>query len=378
MSRISVVIPVYNGERYIKEAIESLQRQTRKPDEVIVVDDGSTDGTAELVKKYDWVTYHHQNNLGPSIARNEGIRMALGDYIAVHDADDRSSPSRLQKQAKVLDEFPEIGVVYSDVVTINENGIVLNTLRSEGLYPDPADFLAALLDRQIIPCLPAIMARKTCFLTVPYPENLVHAEDYQLTIEMAKLFRFHYIPEVLYEYRRHAHNLTNQHQKQLLAEQNIILQLGTESIRSIVEQSSLPLEEKKLLTATIHMKVRQYLEALGVLSEVKEGLRSSVFYFMRGVCGYQLEMFQNAKEDFMKALEVDPNMAEAHNNLGCTWIRLDSREESLFSFETAIRLKPGYMDAETNRDSFHHNTRADDPAWKLTNKLLRKVLTPYR
>ncbi|MCD6393437.1 MAG: glycosyltransferase family 2 protein, partial [Planctomycetes bacterium] len=100
---ISVVIPAFNAEEYIGRAIDSVLAQTRQPDEIIVVDDGSTDNTAEVIKPYSpKVHYIHQENGGASVARNTGIEAATGQWLAFLDADDEWLPEKLSMQIEHL------------------------------------------------------------------------------------------------------------------------------------------------------------------------------------------------------------------------------------------------------------------------------------
>ena len=106
---ISAVIPAYNAERYIARAIESVLSQTHPVDEIIVVDDGSTDGTAEVVRSFgEKVQLYQQVNAGVSAARNTGIKAATGDWIAFLDADDEWLPVRIQKQVELLQRNPDL------------------------------------------------------------------------------------------------------------------------------------------------------------------------------------------------------------------------------------------------------------------------------
>jgi len=106
---ISVIIPAYNAEKYLAEALDSVFAQDYSPFEVIVIDDGSTDDTAGVVERYSQpgIRYHYQPNGGIAAARNTGINMAQGDWIAFIDADDLWMPHRLSAQVELLQEFPE-------------------------------------------------------------------------------------------------------------------------------------------------------------------------------------------------------------------------------------------------------------------------------
>jgi len=105
---VSVVIPAYNSEQFIARAIDSVLNQTLAPYEIIVVDDGSTDNTAQVVKKYDNVKYIHQQNAGASVARNTGIEAAAGNWIAFLDADDEWVADNLKLQTELLKRNPQL------------------------------------------------------------------------------------------------------------------------------------------------------------------------------------------------------------------------------------------------------------------------------
>lgn len=109
---ISVIIPVYNGEKYLKEAIESVRAQSYHPIEIIIVDDGSTDGTAEIAKQYESLNYYFQSNAGLAAALNLGIEIAAGDYYAFLDADDIWLPDKLRLQMNVFHNNSEVEMVF--------------------------------------------------------------------------------------------------------------------------------------------------------------------------------------------------------------------------------------------------------------------------
>src|SRR5437667_12630279 len=109
---VSVVIPCYNGERYLAEAIESVLAQRYEPLEIIVVDDGSTDRSAEVARHFgDAVQYVCQPHAGAAAARNRGVGLATGDLIAFLDADDVWTEGRLARQVQVLEADPSVGMV---------------------------------------------------------------------------------------------------------------------------------------------------------------------------------------------------------------------------------------------------------------------------
>ena len=113
--KVTVLMPVYNGEKYLEEAIDSVLAQTLPDFEFLIIDDGSTDKTPQILKSYTdtRLRLFHQNNRGLTRSLNKGIQFSGGEYVARMDADDIALPERLEKQVKFLDEHPEIGVVGS-------------------------------------------------------------------------------------------------------------------------------------------------------------------------------------------------------------------------------------------------------------------------
>jgi glycosyltransferase involved in cell wall biosynthesis len=149
---VSVIIPVYNGERYLAEAIESVLAQTYRPIEVIVVNDGSTDGSADIAQSYK-IRYIYQPNQGVAVARNAGIAAARGDLIAFLDQDDLWAPNKLSVQVDYLLKHPRVDYVIAKQRIFLESGTVLPSwLKSELLENKQSGFLPGTL-----------VARKTVF-----------------------------------------------------------------------------------------------------------------------------------------------------------------------------------------------------------------------
>ncbi|HYL81892.1 MAG TPA: glycosyltransferase, partial [Candidatus Acidoferrum sp.] len=112
---VSVIIPTYNSAGFVVEAVRSVLAQTHSPVEIIVVDDGSTDATAESLRPYaERIRYLYQQNRGVAAARNAGIAVARGDLLAFLDADDMWVPDKLERQLACLDRRPQVGVTHAD------------------------------------------------------------------------------------------------------------------------------------------------------------------------------------------------------------------------------------------------------------------------
>lgn len=112
---IDAIVPIYNREAYLAETLESILNQSLSPREIIVVDDGSTDRGGEIAKSFPAVRYHYQTNQGAAIARNTGIQLATGDFLAFLDSDDRWMPDKLERQIAAFTENPKLDMVFGHV-----------------------------------------------------------------------------------------------------------------------------------------------------------------------------------------------------------------------------------------------------------------------
>lgn len=376
---ISIILPVYNGEKYIEDAIKSVMSQTYNNWELIVIDDGSSDSTSTIVNKYINTNIHYiyQENKGPSDARNKGITVAKGEYLAFLDADDLYKSNKLSDQLSYLNENPSVDIVYNDIEVVDEFLNHLSFLKSEGIYNRKEDFLAVLLFRQIIPLPPSMLIRRRCFEGgLKYNSNYIHCEDYDLTIQLASQYTFGYLPENLYIYRRHDNNLTNQHQKQLDAEKEIIRKMGILKIEQIVNSSSFNLVEKSILLGKILIKAEYYNRAKEIFFElIHNGEGNHIVYFYLGNVLYLLNDFENAKRIYQKAIQYQEDMAEVYNNLGCVYAI--EREYCMAQklFDRALYLRPNYMDSIYNKMQ-PKETQAS--YYRITKKELRKTITSYK
>lgn len=205
---ISVVIPSYNAGALLGEALDSVLSQSRPAHEIIVVDDGSTDNTAAIVREYgDAVRYIWQQNQGQAAARNTGIAAATGDWVALLDSDDVFLPDRLRRAAETVEANPRLMVVYSALDYYYADG-------SRRFFPAfPArDLWPALRYRS--PILPSTTTiRRSALLAVGGFRKAV-IEDWDLWFRLIKSHSaaaFQEIPESLLLYRRWDGNATNNH-----------------------------------------------------------------------------------------------------------------------------------------------------------------------
>lgn len=203
---VSVIIPAYNAENFIRETIESALNQTYKNIEVIVVDDGSTDNTREIVESIDdkRIKYIKQNNMGVSVARNKGIRVSKGEFIALLDHDDIWLPRKLEKQLPLFSDS-QVGLVFSDTIFFKD-GKDLYSIYSK--YKPPRGWVfRELLKRNFISCETVIIRKKALeSLDEWFPEDMELSEEYDLFLRLAYKWKFDYVDEPLAKWRIHERN----------------------------------------------------------------------------------------------------------------------------------------------------------------------------
>ena len=210
MPTVSIVIPAYNAEAFIQEALDSVFRQTYRDFEVIVVDDGSEDRTAEIIKQYGHdVHYIHQKNQDVAAARNTGIRASRGEWIAFLDHDDIWLPEKLEKQVSAFQSSDDVDVVFCDMVRWygGDNVRHESWRRRYNRRAVRRGMVKSLLLRcSFQPS--TVMASKTCFQDGGFfDESLRVSSDWDMWLRLAcRDHRFHYIDEVLCYYRDHGGN----------------------------------------------------------------------------------------------------------------------------------------------------------------------------
>jgi glycosyltransferase involved in cell wall biosynthesis len=205
--RVSVVLPVWNGERFLAEAVESVLSQTLGSIELLLVDDGSTDATAEISRTYarrdQRVRLIQLQRSGIAHALNAGIAAARGRYVARMDADDISHPSRLQKQLAHLDANARCVAVGSAVYVMDERGGHVGT----STYPaGHSEITQTLMEgRSNAMAHPTVMARRKALLSVGgYRPDTVPSEDLDLWFRLSRIGTLANMSEQLLRYRRHA------------------------------------------------------------------------------------------------------------------------------------------------------------------------------
>ena len=203
MVKVSVVIPVFNGQDFVGEAIDSVLNQTFRDFEVIAIDDGSTDETPDILRAYgDQITWQSQGNYGQASAINRGVGLAAGEYVAYLDADDVCLPERLEVQVHYLESHPDVALVYSDRYEIDKFGKVQGVMKSRATD----NFL--LLQQDYVP-RSTVMQRKACLNEIGlFDEAHTGNDDWDMWVRMSEQYRLSYIDQPLIGYRIHDKNIS--------------------------------------------------------------------------------------------------------------------------------------------------------------------------
>ena len=204
--KVSVIMSVYNGEKYLKEAIESILNQSFKDFEFIVVDDGSTDKTPEILENYAKQDQRikiitNSENIGLTKSLNKGIKVSKGEYIARMDDDDIAMPERIKKQIEFLEKNPNFGVVGCNVIIINETG---NFVKNVVL---PNNLMQVLKKRNYLAHGSLVFQKAIIEQLGNYDEQMLYAQDYEMILRISKTFEVGFISEFLYKLRVHKNTI---------------------------------------------------------------------------------------------------------------------------------------------------------------------------
>jgi len=205
--KVTVLMAVYNAEKYLRQAIESILNQTFTDFELLIVDDGSSDSSPEIIRSYQDPrirVIRNSTNRGIAYSRKKALELARGEYVAVLDADDVALRERLQVQAEYLDANADVQLIGSAYEVIDENG---NVVRTCTVPTDPLTIRWKLLFGNCIAHSTAMFRRVTALEVGGYDERMTLAEDFDLYIRINKHGQIAQLDRPLVQWRRHARGL---------------------------------------------------------------------------------------------------------------------------------------------------------------------------
>ncbi|MDJ0589889.1 MAG: glycosyltransferase family A protein [Pleurocapsa sp. MO_226.B13] len=302
MVKVSVIIPAYNGDRYIGEAIESVLAQTYSDYEIIVVDDGSTDNTDRVIQQYaERVRYFSQTNQGVAASRNFGLSQAQGEYIAFLDQDDVFLPHKLASQVALLEQNPSLGIVNSGWQIVDRHGNLKAAV--EPWKQIPQLNLADLIVWKPVFLGAMLFRRSWLERTEGFDTSLEQTPDVDLTLRLAAMgCNAAWVKQTTVKYRQHEAN----------ASKNTLLQAHEldRILEQFFAQSNLPTEVKNLEADSRYQSLiwsAWRLQQTGHLTEMSQYLSKS--------CGYSrkyptetildwIASFKNYSAEYGTELEI--------------------------------------------------------------------------
>lgn len=346
---ISVVLAVYNNENFIGEAIESILNQTITDFELIIINDGSTDRTEEVIHSFqdNRIRYYKQENKGVASAKNAGLKLAKGDFITIHDSDDVSLPNRLERMLKSL-KSSDIGFTHCDMLLMNEKGKPFGYWQSNNIFPE--SMYSFFLNTGTPFNNPTILFKKEAINGLLFDESVKVGSDTDLVLQIAREWKSYHIAEPLYLYRRHQTNVTNNRDYEVLT-RHVRKHLNDEDLKWISEIDWKSTEENSLFTAKLIAGVA--LSRRGMLDEAIYLFRDAIPLikdqqdrnFFEGMKGLVEKDYQHSVNMFNKILEKDHII---ENYLGEAYLSLKKYDESFLHFIKALSIQPNYNEPIQN------------------------------
>ncbi|MDL1967958.1 MAG: glycosyltransferase [Deltaproteobacteria bacterium] len=404
--KISVIIPLFNHEKYIKEAVYSVLEQTFSDLELIIINDGSIDGSEEIVKqiKDERIKYYYQKNKGAHNTINRGIKLAKGEYISILNSDDVYYTNRFEEFLEILEDNNSINAVFSHIEFIDDQGNFTKyhgakdnwtSHDSETSFKDENNIILDLLAGNFLITTSNLFCRKSVFQDIGLFQNLKYTHDYEFFLRLCYHFKVHIINLSLLTYRIHdlnTYNLENEAEtefevgiilsnfflnydlKKVLPEDDIYTNM-MKFINSINTFSS----EKMIMTLLIF--ALNYTIHDKFFKDLTENLeipfrKISIDYFQT-----YLNMWDEAQEDCKKWAEKDKKLSkmwkklcEVNNRLSESEKKLSEANEKLVEIEKKLIEKTQQTYFLLNSRSYRLGSFLTWPVRKLLS--LKKAMFP--
>lgn len=276
--KVSVIIPTYNRSELLKKAVKSLKKQSHQNFEIIIIDDFSTDDTAQVVKEMDderIVYLKHDINKGGSEARNTGIRQATGSFIGFLDSDDQWLPDKLEKQLKQFEGKPDVGVIYTGVQVVNENNQPTRKIVPE--YK--GEILSKLFESNCIDTTSSVLVKKEVLERVQgFDASLPSCQDWDLYIRLAQVTKFDFVKESMVLFYHHSGERITTNKKSVLKGHLSIFEKYKELAR----------KQRKSTFHRFILTIWKVIFRTGILAQNKETIRLSREVLAEGFKGNRI------------------------------------------------------------------------------------------
>ena len=290
--KVSVIMPVYNAELYLKETINSILNQTYGDFEFLIIDDGSTDGSFQILESYTdrrIKLLQNEQNIGYVKTLNKLIELSTGEYIARQDNDDISFPQRLEKQVRFLDGNQDIGIC-------GTNALIFGKLNNISFFPVRDEDIRVFMLFNSPICHPTVMLRNSLFVELEdkYDESFCPAEDYALWYKLSKKTKIANLSEILLKYRVHDKNTStinvkakNDNANRLRMEvfkQTLSMKVSFEEIELLSLNTNIELMDYENLMSYEGLLIRILNRNKAIKYYNERALRNLLFYFWTVVC----------------------------------------------------------------------------------------------
>jgi glycosyltransferase involved in cell wall biosynthesis len=260
---VSICIPTYNRKEYLRETLDSILAQTYKDYEIVIVDDGSTDGTGEMLKEYGFpITYHWQQNSGDAAARNKLIELARGKYISFIDSDDLLLPDAIERMVKIMEEENGDVIVYGSYLRIDEYGNVYGKCKRR-LYS--GRITEHLFETILVHACGSLFPTKILRESPAFDKSLRICSDYDLWLRLSTKYRFIALVGPTFKRRRHSTNLSKASFENCLIEFQVVNRFYNE------------ISDKQLISKSTANKVFSRKKCRAGCYAIKEGLYDQAY-----------------------------------------------------------------------------------------------------
>jgi glycosyltransferase involved in cell wall biosynthesis len=374
MTRIAVVVPHFRQAAFLAECLDSLLAQTRKPDEIILVD-SSPEETGEIVARYAGSIRHLvQPANGVAAARNAGLNATTCDLVAFLDADNIAASDRIEWQLEVFDSNPDIVLSHGPLIPIDRRGEGYSGISAYASHNVPVEQqLGWLIARNRIATDTVCAKRDVIMALGGFCETPGVREDYDLWLRMATRGRFHYVDAPLALYRRHETNLSNNEAYMFGWEAGALNRLEWPVIADALRAAYPDEAERAIIEGEVRLRRGEFGLAemhFVVLARLPQAA-SALFHLSH--LAMARGSFDYAESMLRRALKEAPDDAGLWNNLGVVLVRAGRIDDAADAFAFAVDLRPHYRDAAANLDQILHGHAG---AWRVTRRRLRPQLIP--
>ena len=381
--KLSAIVPLFNGEQFISESIESLLSQTYPIDEIIVIDDNSTDRGPEKVQKLteanETVKFlKNSENKGSSHCRNLGIKESSGEYVLFLDQDDYLCSNFNSEVREHLgkNQNKEVAGLHTSYFIVDEKGE--KTAETSYKEIQPEEFLGYQFVRnRILSNSGAVIKKSILEQTGFYDESLKFSQDWDLWLRIGKTGMFSYVKKPLTYIRRHSSNTSSRIEGFLSDERAILQKYDLQFIKESISRRKLPAYENEIafLSILFRQGLRDLLmQELERMNKVQSSQFDHHFYF--GLITYEDRNYEESMDAFCKIKPQSKYYYSARNNIGALHILENELETAQSVLSNVISKRPDYQDAISN-GKLACSKKADVNDLKITTRPLRDSLYSY-